>query len=95
MRQIFATSLIVLSLASCSFWNESDSNLVTIVSYATATPTATVQPPSLLLIQIESAPWLDLYPTATPQTLIDLVSDSELHPWFQVPNWHWLPLTLP
>ena len=95
MRQILAITLIVFSFTACSLWSKFDSKLVTTDSYSTPTRTATVTPPLVLGLNFEPTTAPSLYPTATPQPFIDTLVDSELLPWFQVPDSVWFPLIVP
>lgn len=95
MRQILAILVLVFSATACSLWTKSDSRLVTTDSHSTATPTATLPPPSVLRLVVKETVVPSLYPTATPQPFIDTSTDSKLHSWFQLPDWQWLPLVIP
>jgi len=62
----------------------------------TPTPTATVPPP-FVGFGLEAEPIAELspYPTETPYPSIDTGFQPIPLPWFDEPNWRWLPLTLP
>ena len=95
MRQIFASLLIVFGITACSLWIEPDPPLLVTDSDLTATPTATVPPPLALGLQFEETALPSPYATQTPLPLIDPNVFPEPYPWFDVPDWHWFPFTLP
>jgi hypothetical protein len=66
-----------------------------LIDNTTSTPTATVPPPLVIGLEFEPTTVLSPYPTETPHPLIDTNFDPIPLPWFDWPNWHWFPVTMP